>query len=244
MEKENRHTETVRDFVLLTKSIQAIDSVFKEETAKAVNCNLTARNWMIGYYLFEYEQRGNDRAKYGKHLIQSLAKELNSSSLSQGNLKLFRQFYQEFPQLLSPVQGYIASRKEVLDYLFPIIGQTPLGQLENGTHNTGSESKDAISQTSFGQLNPNVLFCRIPYSHLTLLFPIKDPIKRTFYEIECLKGTWSFRELKRQIDSNYFERTALAASPEKMSVCVQQRAEKLSLAEVVKSPHVYEFLGL
>ena len=55
---------------------------------------------------------------------------------------------------------------------------------------------------------------------------------------------WTFRELKRQIDTNYFERSAISTNPEKMSLLVQSKSEKLDLQDVIKSPFVYEFLGL
>ena len=229
------------DFLKLANSIQIIDQLFKEETAKAVNRNLTARNWLIGYYLFNYEQMGNDRAQYGSRVLQTLAKELKISSLSYGNLKLYRQFYQEFPLLSEPIRNYIANKKDIIESLPHSIGQTLLGQFINEDAPGASQG---IGQAVFGQLHPETIFRKMPYSHLTLLFPIKDVVKRTFYEVECIKGTWSFRELKRQIDTNYYERTALSASPEKMSAQIQQQSEHLTLSDIVRSPHVYEFLGL
>ena len=229
------------DFLKLANSIQIIDQLFKDETAKAVNRNLTARNWLIGYYLFNYEQMGNDRAQYGSRVLQTLAKELKISSLSYGNLKLYRQFYQEFPLLSGPIRNYIANKKDIIESLPHPIGQTLLGQFVN---EDAPDASQGIGQTLLGQLYPETIFSKIPYSHLTLLFPIKDDVKRTFYEIECIKGTWSFRELKRQIDTNYYERTALSNSPHIMSTHVQKQAERISLSDVVKSPHVYEFLGL
>ena len=77
---------------------------------------------------------------------------------------------------------------------------------------------------------------------------VENPLGRVFYELESMKGVWSFRELKRQIDSNYFERTALSKDPAKMSAIVQSRIAQsghpLKLQDVVKSPYVYEFIGL
>lgn len=241
MANEIQNIQKSSDFLRLAQSIRVIDQHFKAETAKAVNRNLTARNWLIGCYIFNYEQKGNDRAQYGTRMLQSLAKELNSPSLSYGNLKLYRQFYQEYTQLASPIRNYVKNDVDALRDLPSQIGQTLLGQSEEeGT----TSATEAIGQAAFGQLTPDTIFSRMPYSHLTLLFPIKDSLKRTFYELECIKGTWSFRELKRQIDTNCYERTAISASPEKMSFHIQQQAEHLSLSQMVKSPHVFEFLGL
>jgi len=45
------------------------------------------------------------------------------------------------------------------------------------------------------------LISRLSFSHLCELFPIRKPLKRAFYELECIKGSWSVKELERQIGS-------------------------------------------
>jgi hypothetical protein len=51
------------------------------------------------------------------------------------------------------------------------------------------------------QVPPEKLINTLSYSHLELLIVLDDPLKRVFYEIECIRGNWSVRELKRQIAS-------------------------------------------
>ncbi|MCL2306612.1 MAG: DUF1016 N-terminal domain-containing protein [Planctomycetaceae bacterium] len=53
---------------------------------------------------------------------------------------------------------------------------------------------------------------KLSYTHIVQLLAIDDPYKRVFYEMECLRGGWSVRELKRQINTQYFERTALSTN--------------------------------
>ena len=60
----------------------------------AVNQSLTIRNWLFGHYIVEYEQNGEDRAKYGAELLKKLAARLNSNSikgLSDRSLRNCRQ---------------------------------------------------------------------------------------------------------------------------------------------------------
>ena len=97
------------DFNGLCNAITQIDEAFEENTAKAINKNVTARNWLTGYYIVHYEQNGNDRAKYGEKTLQRLAERLNTKSLSYRNLKLYRQFYMEFKTLARPVLEFTAS---------------------------------------------------------------------------------------------------------------------------------------
>jgi hypothetical protein len=54
------------------------------------------------------------------------------------------------------------------------------------------------------------LLNRLSYSHFDLLVEQDDALKRCFYEVEALRGNWSVRELQRQIDTQYFERTSLS----------------------------------
>jgi hypothetical protein len=63
------------------------------------------------------------------------------------------------------------------------------------------------------------LIRRLSYSHLELIVDLDDNLKRTFYEIECIRGNWSVREFKRQISSLYYERSGLSKDKEK-HVCL------------------------
>ncbi len=60
---------------LVTTIAQAHEQA-QQQAVQAVNLTLTLRNWLIGYYLVEYEQHGRDRAKYGTKLLETLAKDL------------------------------------------------------------------------------------------------------------------------------------------------------------------------
>jgi predicted nuclease of restriction endonuclease-like (RecB) superfamily len=79
---------------------------------------------------------------------------------------------------------------------------------------------------------------------LVQLFPINDPIKRAFYEMECIKGNWSVRELKRQINTLYYERSGMSRRPDQLSRLVQEKGEQANAADIIKSPFTFEFLGL
>jgi len=64
---------------------------------------------------------------------------------------------------------------------------------------------------------------KLSYSYIELIIDVDEPFKRTFYEIECIKGTWSVRELKRQIASLYYERSGFLAKPGKLAELVIQK---------------------
>ena len=91
---------------------------------------------------------------------------------------------------------------------------------------------------------PDKLVNKLSYSHLELLVTIKDSLKRTFYEIECIRGNWSVRELKRQIGSLYFERSGLSKNKEKLAELVQSSAEPSEPKLAIRDPYIFEFLGI
>ena len=226
----------------LKQGIKSLSDTFRQNAVVAVNTHLTIRNWLIGFYIFEYEQNGEDRAKYGARLLQNLADGFNEDGLSYRNLKLYRRFYHCYPQIGTYVPLFIESH-------FGKNWQSPIAQLQLPDYNSVTIGQSPIAQLS--QTNQSVhafpaekLIQKLSYTHLTQLLPIDNPLKRLFYEIECIKGTWSVRELKRQIDSLYFERSGMSQNPALLSRIVQESSEAGNMLDVIKSPYTFEFLGL
>lgn len=93
-------------------------------------------------------------------------------------------------------------------------------------------------------LSAEKLLFNLSYSIFKLLTDIDDNTKRAFYEIECIQGNWSVRELKRQINSLYYERSGLSINKEKLSELANQSAEKVNSKLTIRDPYVFEFLGL
>ena len=92
----------------MVNSICQTHCILQENTAKAINYNLTVRNWLIGCYIIEFEQNGQDRAKYGENLIGELAVILKTKGLkgfSSTALKNHRTFYLYYPQISQTVSG-------------------------------------------------------------------------------------------------------------------------------------------
>ncbi len=85
---------------------------------------------------------------------------------------------------------------------------------------------------------------RFSFSHFAELIQIDEPLKRAFYEVECYRGNWSVRELRRQIASLYFERTGLSKNKKKLSELAQAKAQPQTAKDILRDPYVFEFLGL
>lgn len=233
------------NFEILVNTIRETHNILQQNALKSVNKHLTIRNWLVGFYIVEFEQRGEDRAKYGEKLLKDLAKVIKIKGLSETNLIINRQFYRTYPQIAQS----LSEQLKKMGIGSHSISQTPSEQFQNFENQiltivqTPSAQFAGAAITDL-QVPPDKLINRLSFSHLTLLLPISEPLKRTFYEIECMKGNWSVSELKRQINSLYFERSGMSKHPEKLSRIVQENAEALVPADIIKSPFTFEFLGL
>lgn len=88
------------NFSQLSKILKTTNESLYSNAVRAVNVNLTLRNWLFGFCIVEFEQNGEDRAAYGKKLLQNLADNLKIKGLSAPELSRCRQFYQRYPQIL------------------------------------------------------------------------------------------------------------------------------------------------
>ena len=202
----------------LVEALSRTHQYFSGQASKAVNIALTLRNWMMGCFIQEYEQYGADRAQYGEQLLARLAQTLEQKGLarvSERELRRFRQFYRTYPAIR---QSLTAELQQALP---------PLRIRESAT--TESAGPDLLEKLSF--------------THLAELIQIDDAEKRAFYETECLRGVWSVRELKRQIASLYYERSALSTDKAKLAALTQAAASPAPTFPI-RDPYVFEFLGL
>jgi predicted nuclease of restriction endonuclease-like (RecB) superfamily len=75
---------------------------------------------------------------------------------------------------------------------------------------------------------------------------VKNPQARAFHEAEALRGGWSFRLLARQINSQFYERTALSRDKAKTLTkgALAHLEDHVTPEEEIKDPYILEFLNL
>ena len=236
------------NFAALIQTIGQTHHALQQQAAKAVNRALTIRNWLIGYYIVEFEQNGEDRAAYGEKLLKTLAKELEQKGhkgFSVTNLNLFRQFYLLYPQIIQTLSGL--SDPELVS-----IRQTVSEQLHETPfqHKTipGTAFRDLglnkATQANNLQVPPEKLLNHLSFSHFTELLKIDNPLKRTYYELLAIKGTLSVWDLKRQISTLSYERTGLSNNKEAGLQNVLAQVLPQQPAQAIKDLYVFEFLEL
>ena len=220
------------DFEALVKHISTIQNTLQAQAAHAVNLALTSRNWLMGCYIVEFEQNGEDRAAYGEQLLKRLEQRLNTKGLNERRLREFRRLYLVYPQLKEPIAQYITSQIQ--------IRQSLTAESENSVWKLSAEH----SQAETWMIPADRLFNRLSSTHLNTISGIENPVKRAFYEMETIRGCWSVKELERQIASLYYERSGLSKNKEALSALVQQQATLLQPKDVINTPVTLEFLGL
>ncbi|MFA5269443.1 MAG: PDDEXK nuclease domain-containing protein [Methanoregula sp.] len=214
------------DLPSLVRRIADIHNHLVERATKAVNVSLTLRNWLIGLSIQNYELEGKDRATYGDRLFSKLAGDLTSrgvSNCSRRQLYHYRDFYLAYPHIVGSLPPQLQDLLSLPEVHAPAI----VGSLHP---QSGEGSRDLLH--------------RLSYTHFEELVAIEDPLKRSFYEEECVRGNWSVRELQRQIGSLYYERTAMSKDKKRLARTVQGKAELMNPAQVIRDPYIFEFLGL
>ena len=233
------------DFESLVGHINQVHDVLQAQAAHAVNLSLTARNWLVGYYLVEYEQHGEDRAKYGDNLINRLAKEIGRRGFEPRRLREYRQIYIVYPQLGTSIASYLQkNNQELLVFGVPPIWQTASAKLQTPENQADEIWRSASAKLEEWATPPDRLFYRLNFSSLLYIAGLEDPLKRAFYEQEAIRGCWTFRELDRQVSSQYYERMGLSKDKKALQKLAVKNAQQLAPRDILHNPVTLEFLGL
>ena len=190
--------------------------------ARNVNSLMTATYWEIGRRIVQFEQGGEARAMYGEQVIEQLASDLSKQfgrGFGSTNLKQMRTFYLTWPeQKIRQTLSGESSNLKLPNDIKPI------------------SSRIAALSTRFP----------LPWSAYVRLLAVKKQEAREFYETEALRCGWSVRQLDRQIQSQFYERTALSKNKAAMleKAAHSETADAMTPEETIKDPFVLEFLDL
>lgn len=230
----------------ISVQIENIHSYFSDYANRQVNYAYTLRNWLIGLYLFEIEQKGQNRAEYGEKLYKNLAlklKEKNIKGMSFIMLHNFKNFFQTYPSIVQSVTEQFQDNE---NQRFAIIQSL----IEQFGSNENVNVQSVIGQFSLEKKvksiaieNPNLFISKISFTHILEFIKIEEPLQRSFYEIQTIKNCWTVRQLQREINSLLYERIGLSANKELMFDKLKND-NYTSFSEIIKSPYILEFLNI
>ena len=211
-----------REFTsLYQKSKKLIDNA-RSNMGQMANTITVITSFWLGRYIVEQEQQGQERAKYGSKIIDSLSAYLTKEygrGFSRSNVAGMRQFY----------MVYKDRENEII--------QSTIGQF-------GQRSE--IIQSGIGQLD--MTYARLPFklswTHYQILMRIEDKDERDFYEKEAIRSGWNVSTLKRQYHSSLYERLALSRNKDDVLRLANEGAIPQKPEDILHTPYVLEFAGL
>jgi predicted nuclease of restriction endonuclease-like (RecB) superfamily len=191
-------------------------------SARAVNTVMTATYWEVGRRIVLKEQGGKEKADYGKQIIDNLARDLTARfrrGFGRRNVFQMRAFYLNYQTIVQTLSAQLGASK------------------------TKQKVQTASAQFDLATIAKQF---PLPWSHYVKLLGVKSNEARAFYETEALRGGWTVRQLDRQINSLFYERTALSRNKAAMLTkgAKPKPEDAVTPEEEIKDPLVLEFLGL
>ena len=207
--------------------VSKIVDAAKDSATRSVNAAMTAAYWLIGHRIIEFEQSGEERATYGTALMERLAADLTQRfgrGFSRQNIQYMRLFYVSYPsdQIRQALSGKLA--------------RSPRRRIRQRASGESDTTSIEIRLVELLAAFP------LPWSAYVRLLSVKNTSAREFYEAEALRGGWSVRQLDRQINSQFYERTAL--SKNKAAMLTEEQKPRHEDRVEIKDPFVLEFLDL
>ncbi len=201
----------------------------RQRVRTAVNTAMVYTYYEIGRHIVEHEQKGENRAEYGKAVLKALSTRLTErfgDGWGVTHLKNIRFFYQAYspPTKLG---------KHCLPNLNTTFTQRDITESDQ-------KGKQCLP---YSQPKEARLFT-LSWSHYLVLIRVKDAAARNFYEIECAEQNWSVRQLQRQVNSSLYERLVLSRGKNEVLRLANEGQNITKPADIIKDPITLEFLGL
>ena len=189
----------------------------RASVVRSVNNQMVIAYWLIGREIVKAAQGGDERAEYGKKVLEELSARLSNKygkGFSVTNLRYFRLFYQTYAERLPEIRHMAC---DVLEDMSLAVQK--------------SECIQGFSPV-------------LSWSHYRALTKVENRNERLFYELEAEKEGWSVPHLERQINTFLFAR--LLKSRDKAGVMKLTReghSPKIPI-DTIKDPYILDFLGL
>ena len=225
---------------------------------RAVNTNMVLAYWLIGREIVQELQGGEERAAYGKKVVEELSARLTErygKGFSSQVLWSFRQFYLVYsdrnailfpPGRESFTAGNLSPAGRELSG--PGISRPTGAKLEEEQiqYPTGTELIPPRKRHLSGDELPQGFSPHLSWSHYRALMRVENGAARDFYEREAAECGWSKVQLERQIHSFYYDRIVANRGVKGLLPEGRERlpGERVQPSHLLKSPMVLEFLGL
>ena len=201
---------------LLTDICNIIENAQKT-AIKTVNITLVMRNWLLGQRIASENMDGNRSERYGAGIIEELADKL-TNLYGKGFDKRALYRYVKFYQLYPEIVGTVSPQSIRTD-------------------------SDKIMETVSPQ--SQMRYRLLSWSHYERLIQIENPVERAWYEKEAIEQSWSVRTLRRNVDTQYYNRMLLSVDKNSIEKEMKEKTNPYQQKyEFLRNPVIAEFLGM
>lgn len=197
----------------------------RANVVRSINITEVITKYEIGRIIIDVVQEGEERATYGKQLLQGVSNILTErfgDGWSVDTLKRCRKFFM------------IYSTEKISATVLP----------ESSTDNLCNTVAQIQKVTDSPIKSTGKYPFTLSWSHYLILIRIESDEERRFYEIEAQKQNWSVRQLQRQYNSSLYERLALSKDKDAIMRLAQEGQTVNKPDDIIKNPLTLEFLGL
>jgi predicted nuclease of restriction endonuclease-like (RecB) superfamily len=202
----------------------------RSNVQRSINNNMVIAYWLIGREIVQQIQGGEERAEYGKKLIEKLSSRLihkYGRGFSITNLRYFRTFYSTYSNRIPEIRHITCGE----------LDESKRRHTQSGVLDDMSMAVDH-SQQELG-FSPS-----LGWSHYRTLMNVEHFNERLFYEIETEKEGWNVEQLKRQINTFLFARLLKSKNKAGVMALTREGNTIQTATDTIKNPYILDFLGI
>jgi len=202
----------------------------RANVVRSVNNNMVIAYWLIGREIVQEIQGGEERAEYGKQVIEELSAKLTQKygrGFSTTNLRYFRTFYASYSDRIPEIRHIACGESNA-----------------SGKRHTQSGVLDAMALAVEQAGAERGFSPNLGWSQYRTLMNVEKQNERLFYEIEAENECWEVEHLKRQIHTFLFARLLKSRDKAGAMELANQGQKIAAPADTIKNPYILDFLGL
>jgi predicted nuclease of restriction endonuclease-like (RecB) superfamily len=214
--------------------VAAILDNARANVVRQVNTEMVLAYWHIGREIVEQVQRGENRAEYGRQVVEALSERLTKrygKGYSVTNLKYFRLFYLAYASRTPEIR-----HKPCDELALPCLGT----RRRRESHDVMADLSRALDDAD----RARCFSASLSWSHYRTLAMVRNKAERLFYETEAERERWSVPRLRRQIDTLLFSRLLRSRDKDGVLALAREGQAVREPADALKDPYVLDFLDL
>lgn len=206
----------------------------RANAVRSVNNQMIIAYWLIGREIVQELQSGDERAEYGKKMLDELSARLTEKygkGFSTTNLRYFRLFYQTYADRVPEIHHMACDELDSSD------GNKQI-------HHTTCDELEVMSHSFENSECTRGFSPFLSWSHYRTLTKVENKSERLFYELEAEKEGWSVLDLQRQISTFLFARLLKSRDRSGLMELTRKGNCPITPVDAIKDPYILDFLAL